>query len=278
MESVRNYLDVGAIYLNEGPHLREWIEFHRMVGVERFFMYDNGSTDDHLEVLAPYVDDGIVVLDRWPMEPGCQQLAYSHCLETHRDESRWIAFIDLDEYLFCPSYEPLPEVLKEYERHPGVVVSWCIFGTSGHLTKPAGLTIEEFGYRTEYPPGSAELVKWIVDPARTERSLNAHRYALREGTAVNENHDVREGGVEEVTFERLRLNHYAHRSREEYVAKLARPMVGGKVKDFPAHTLERRINRANAVRDDTIKSYIPALRERLAAAEKRARPLGAESV
>ena len=32
------------------------------------------------------------------MEPGCQQLSYSHCIETHRDESRWLAFIDLDEY------------------------------------------------------------------------------------------------------------------------------------------------------------------------------------
>ena len=38
----------------------EWIEFHRLVGVERFFLYDNGSTDDHREVLAPYVEEGIV--------------------------------------------------------------------------------------------------------------------------------------------------------------------------------------------------------------------------
>ena len=28
-----HYLAVCAIYRNEGPYLREWIEFHRLVGV-----------------------------------------------------------------------------------------------------------------------------------------------------------------------------------------------------------------------------------------------------
>ena len=43
-------------------YLAEWIEFHRLIGVERFFLYDNGSADDHEQVLAPYVDEGIVVV------------------------------------------------------------------------------------------------------------------------------------------------------------------------------------------------------------------------
>ena len=27
--------------------MREWIEFHRLMGVERFFLYDHDSVDDH---------------------------------------------------------------------------------------------------------------------------------------------------------------------------------------------------------------------------------------
>ena len=56
--SARTYLGVCAIYRDEGPYLREWIELHRLVGVERFFLYDNGSSDDHLEILAPYRKTG----------------------------------------------------------------------------------------------------------------------------------------------------------------------------------------------------------------------------
>ena len=54
------YLSIAAIYRNEAPYLREWIEFHKLVGVERFFLYNNESTDDHRAVLAPYVEAGIV--------------------------------------------------------------------------------------------------------------------------------------------------------------------------------------------------------------------------
>lgn len=275
-ERVECYLSVGAIYLNEGPHFREWIEFHRLVGVERFYMYDNGSTDEHLEILAPYIDEGVVVPHQWPIEPDCQAAAYSHCIETHRDDARWMAFIDLDEYLFSPSHRPLPKVLSEYEEHPGIIVSWALYGTSGHVTKPSGLTIEEFSYRQDYPAGTTGVVKCVVDPSRTVRARSAHRFAYRDGTAVNENHvPIGEGPDHEVSFERLRLNHYAHRSRAEYIAKLERPMVGGKMKNFPPNTLERRIKRANAVRDDTIKGYVPALRERLAALESVSPPGGA---
>jgi len=39
------YLSICAIFKDEAPYLPEWIEFHRLVGVERFFLYDNGSGD-----------------------------------------------------------------------------------------------------------------------------------------------------------------------------------------------------------------------------------------
>jgi hypothetical protein len=270
-----SYLSVCAIYLNEAPFLREWIEFHRLVGVERFFLYDNGSTDAHLEVLAPYLEDGVVVIHDWPSRDKPQEPAYDDCLQRHGPESRWIAFIDLDEYLFSPTYKPLPEILVDYEQHPAVVANWVMFGTSGHLTKPVGLTISSYDRRKAYPPGTVEQIKSIVDPARTERALTGHSFEYREGAAVNENHTSKEGrAAREVSIERLRVNHYAHRSREEYLQKLARPQVVGTFKKFPPNSLERRIERSNVVPDDTIKWYVPALRERIAAVEKRARALG----
>lgn len=272
-----SYLDVCAIYLNEAPFLREWIEFHRLVGAERFFLYDNGSTDEHLDVLAPYLEDGVVVIHEWPGRQRPQEPAYDDCLQRHGPESRWIAFIDLDEYLFSPTYKPLPEILADYEQHPAVVANWAMFGTSGHLTKPAGLTIENYDRRKEYPPGAVEQVKSIVDPARTARAVTGHSFEYREGEAVNENHVSKEGGAaREVSFERLRVNHYAHRSREEYLQKLARPQVVGTFKNFPPNSLERRIKRSNVVHDDTIKRYVPALRERIAAVSERAGTLGAK--
>ena len=74
------YLSVCAMYQNEASYLQEWIEFHRLVGVERFFLYDNNSTDDHLDVLTPYIEEGTVVLHDWPLSPG-QMGANDHCMK-----------------------------------------------------------------------------------------------------------------------------------------------------------------------------------------------------
>ena len=104
------YLAACLIYKNHASFLREWLEFHMLVGVERFYLYDNGSTDDHEEVLAPYIEEGIVLLHQWP---GAQRqfAAFDHCVETYRNDARWIAFIDVDEFLFLgdaghPANEP----------------------------------------------------------------------------------------------------------------------------------------------------------------------------
>ena len=132
------YLSACTIYRDGASYLAEWVEFHRLMGVERFFLYDNGSSDDHREVLAPYVDEGCVVVHDWPLpfirtdgRPGALRGAFDHCLSAHRDDSRWIAFLDFDEYLFSPTGEPLSQVLPDYEQHPGVCVSRAEFGASG---------------------------------------------------------------------------------------------------------------------------------------------------
>ncbi len=66
---MKGYLSVCAIYKNEARYLAEWIEFHLLAGVEHFFLYDNNSTDDHRDVLAPYVRAGLVSVTDWPPVP-----------------------------------------------------------------------------------------------------------------------------------------------------------------------------------------------------------------
>src|SRR5919201_1450975 len=66
MGAEKPYLSLCALYKDHADYLREWIEFHRLVGVERFFLYDNESSDDHEAVLAPYVERGIVEVHEWP--------------------------------------------------------------------------------------------------------------------------------------------------------------------------------------------------------------------
>ncbi len=58
-------LSIGTIFKDEAKWMKEWIEYHLLIGVEHFFLYNNDSTDNYAEVLDPYIKKGIVELIPW---------------------------------------------------------------------------------------------------------------------------------------------------------------------------------------------------------------------
>ena len=49
-------LAIVAIFKDEGKYLKEWLDYHLLAGVDHFYLYNNDSSDDYAEVLAPYVE------------------------------------------------------------------------------------------------------------------------------------------------------------------------------------------------------------------------------
>jgi hypothetical protein len=265
--SERAYLSICAIYRDEAPYMPEWLEFHRLLGVERFYMWNNRSSDNHMEVLAPYIEEGIVVWRDWPMFPG-QRECYEQCLADYRRESRWIAFIDLDEFLFSPTRRLLTDVLSDFEAHPGVVVNMLYYGTSGHETPPPGLVIENYTRRLGLARPRNRHVKSIVNPERTLRIGHvAHYFIYADRTrAVDERFRPSHGHeTNELSVDLLRINHYFTRSQDERRAKIARPgILHGQLIPRPEEAAERD-QRLNEELDDVLVPIGRAVRAALAA-------------
>ena len=61
MPDVEARLAVVALVRNEARWLPEWIAYHALpvVGVDHFFLYDNGSHDELHQVTAPLVASGL---------------------------------------------------------------------------------------------------------------------------------------------------------------------------------------------------------------------------
>ena len=137
------YLTICAIFKNEAKNMKEWLEYHLLIGVEHFYLYNNFSNDNFLEILKPYIEKGIVTLREWPVEQG-QLSAYQDCYEKDKNYAQWICFLDLDEFI-CPYKDNnIRELLKRYRKYPSVVIYWKMFGTSGKIKRTKELVIEEF--------------------------------------------------------------------------------------------------------------------------------------
>lgn len=259
-------LAVCSIFRDEAPYLAEWVSFHRLQGVERFYLYDNRSSDDWRSVLEPELSEGIVDVRDWPSVPG-QRSAYEDCLERHRTDARWIAFIDIDEFLFSPTGRPLPEVLRGFDLHPGVVVSRRTYGTSGWVRPPEGLVTENYVWRGPDDSPADGWVKSIVQPRSAVGCWGAspHHFRLR-GTAVGEDRRPVRSATRAPTVDLLRINHYYTRSAEEFRGKIAVP-------DAATGTLDVRSELpVDAVRDEILAQFAPELRAMLSNRESRAAP------
>jgi hypothetical protein len=252
-------LAVAAIVKNEEAYLSEWMEFHAMLGVEQFAIYDNDSTDSTATIVDAYVRKGLAVRYPWPSLQGwpSQKAAYAHATMTLRQQVRWLAFLDIDEFLFPQEGRSLVETLAESEAFAAVRVNWRNFGHGGHRRKPPGPVIASYRHRMEGEPASGFLrrkllkVKTIADPCRITE-IDVHSPAV-EGLETS-------GGG-------LLLNHYFTRSREEFDAKVARG-ASYKRSGKQAALAGRRIAMRDAIEASTmedlaIQRFVPELLRRL---------------
>lgn len=135
-------LSICAIFKNEAPFMREWIVYHQLLGVEHFYLYNNFSTDNYIEIIQSFIDDGVVTLIEWPIPQG-QMEAYRHWYNTYRNDSQWVSFLDLDEFV-CPYFETnLNDWLMNYISYPVVAVYWKMFGTSGMMKHDSNRLVTE---------------------------------------------------------------------------------------------------------------------------------------
>lgn len=236
---------VCAVFKDESRHLGEWLEFHSIMGVEHFFLYDDGSTDDSVDILQPWIEQGLVTLRRSRNRK--QKDIYNHCLRHGAARCRWIAFIDIDEFLFSPEASTLPLIMRRYSSLPGVFVHWILFGSNGHIHPPHSGTLSSYtrsmgqeasirdcfehgqgGPRSEYVTGWARDGKSIVDP-RKVIEMGIHRpHIVRQGSIVNETLGAAAGKTPPgtpFTCNVLRINHYWSRSIDELTAKILRGAV-----------------------------------------------------
>jgi hypothetical protein len=133
-----------GIFKNEGRFLDEWIRYNIVIGVDHFYLYNNNSTDNYLQVLSPYIEQGIVDLIDWPFDHS-QMQAYEDCYLKYKNETNWLTFLDVDEFV-CPiSTDNIQSWLSDFENYPGVAVYWRQFGSNGKLIHDNNqLVIEQY--------------------------------------------------------------------------------------------------------------------------------------
>ena len=207
-------LAICAVFKNEEKSLREWIEYHQLIGVDHFYLYNVASKDKSLRILAPYISQGLVTLINWYDLPNQQQddttwslaleiPAYQHAIKYKAiQDSKWIIFLDTHEFL-VPQGNKIIDVLEKYKECSGIVLKRDYFDASKANFPESKLVIQAVTLsETTGQSHERSVEKTILKPEDCEAfSWPPFKCKFKAG-----------GLVREATRSELRVNRYVQRS------------------------------------------------------------------
>lgn len=270
------YLGLVAIFRGEDDYLVEWIEFHKMMGVEHFILYDNGLEKSSQVLLKPYIEKGLVTHIPFPDILGLrdgrhadtlsiQQMAYADFIKKFRHHFKYILQLDIDEFLFPKSHNSITEILNEYDdsKLARIEINWTNFGDSGHVTKPNGLVIENFTKADNNV--DTITVKSISNAqflskryAYTNVHRFSHRFTLRDFfTKLFLGYpQIIKGKAANDLFQ---LNHYITKSKEEFLDKGQKFKKGWQTGKKTEELYTKLNNKFNQVENTNILRFLTEL-------------------
>jgi hypothetical protein len=170
------YLSVGAMFKNESHSIKEWILHYLHHGVEHFYLINDNSTDNSVNIIQEYVDKGIITLFNVdePYYLGRQRNLYNTYILPHIKESKWLLMVDLDEYVWSKNDINLQNVLHGFESYGQVQIHEHVFGSNGYIQQPKYI-VKSFtkrqNHNTKVDKGR---LKYIVNSSYEFSSLNIH--------------------------------------------------------------------------------------------------------
>jgi hypothetical protein len=103
-----------TIVKNEDEYIRQWIDFHLILGIQRFIIYDNNEEDTLSSLLCDYMIKNQVILIRWTYPYILKQSGLSgqttqqnHSIYAFR-KSKYIGLFDIDEYINIQQKTTIP--------------------------------------------------------------------------------------------------------------------------------------------------------------------------
>lgn len=271
---------IASIFKDESEYLEEWLTYHRLIGCEHFFLANNTSIKSiHSEKTIRILIDQVNKyhdITWFPFFSDSPQFdSYQKLLNMGRGITKWMGFIDIDEFIHIEKFRKIKPILDKIEvmgeEVAALAIHWCIFGSSGKEDH-SGLVLENFFQRAKKDYNAHRTIKCIVQPDKCIASGGAHWFTYKKDHwAINElGQRMPEGGIvhkgwkpQTSTMKSIRINHYCVKSKRAYKEKVARGFVDKKVHEISKQRWKSYFREMdqNEIRDDTMKYFLPELKK-----------------
>jgi hypothetical protein len=224
-------LSVCVILKDENRYILEWLAYHINLGVNRFYIYDNGSNDGSWESIEKLSNVLNIKHINWVSIEGKspQLTAYMDCIINNNwNNNDYLALIDVDEFLYFGPNVLADSFLNKFDVNVNAIaLNQRIFGSGGKLTYTEKPVIERFTLSSFSQYKENEWFKSIVKPEKVIGFNNSHAAIINGGIYVNASgnplhNDEVKRGFSDFIDEKARIYHYILKSLEEFEWKKKR--------------------------------------------------------
>jgi len=214
---------LAAILRDEEPFLNEWLVYHKMIGIDHFFLYDDDPDLPLQKLVQPHAEY-VTVIPWHYMHEECtgrnrQTKAYMHAVLEYGAGFEWITFIDGDEFIVLRKHETINDFLAGFSNAASITLNWHVFGHNGYYDDPPGLITALLTRRKERP----ETIKSITRPGSIIDIRSAHTCKLKNSGRVDANNRNYDELIYEGISDVAHINHYQCRSFKRW---MRRPLRG----------------------------------------------------
>jgi hypothetical protein len=204
---------VCVVVENDEAYLDEWVDYHRMLGFSRFFLFDR-TEDFQTEQWAN--DKGEFVTIRHLPEEEEGEVAESKliqdtqeaCIQLAKENKvDWLAFFDVDNFLVLKQDSHVVDMLTKYGQKGGVGVYQYRFGTANRRVYSPKPVTERFQYREPTLEASFKRILRLNTRATSDLEVLGTN-----GKAASVDSSVTDRASDVAVF-----HYYATRSMKEYM-------------------------------------------------------------
>ena len=233
----KNKVAVLAIAKNESRYIKEWLNYHRNIGVDKFFIINNDEPNettmfDMLEKESDVVQinvPGVEELKKVGMQEGAYNAVYQNIIKKEND-IKWLAVIDIDEFLYFNG-KTIKEYLSDsiFNDTDVIHLNWRLYGDNGQIhyedkpvqerfTKQCPLNVVYNSEEAKKGVLENMFIKSIIRVSDKPMKICAHTTLVPNGITRRSDGTVSiSPWCEKLSTDENYVKHYNTKSLEEYI-------------------------------------------------------------
>ena len=222
-----------VIAKKENKYIKEFIDYYKNLGINTIYLYDNNDIEgENFDIiLKNYIKNKFVKIINFRGLIRPQQLAYIQCYNNNKYNYDWIAFYDVDEFLYFKNYKKIYNFLSlsKFNNCSSLLINWKYYGDNNNIFYKSKPLKERFIKPFYFSKKYKNIYLYAAAKSLVRGGLNItwehFPHFLKDQIICRPNGEIITNPLSPPNYSIAFIKHYATKSTEEFAEKLLKGAV-----------------------------------------------------